>query len=212
MEPFRTYTAVAAYLDRSNVDTDLIIPKQFLKRIDRAGFGQHLFNDLRFLEDGTPDPDFVLNSPRYKGAGVLVSLDNFGCGSSREHAAWAIRDYGFRTVVAAGFADIFSGNSLKIGLLLVDLPLGEVKDLIRRIRENEGYEITVNLEKRTLAGSDGWKREFGIDAYSREKILHGYDDIDATLALEKYIRRYEEAHREPWQAVLPEWDPEGRES
>jgi 3-isopropylmalate/(R)-2-methylmalate dehydratase small subunit len=209
MEPFRTFTAVAAYLDRSNVDTDLIIPKQFLKRIDRHGYGAHLFNDLRFTEDGREDPSFVLNAPRYRGAGVLVSLDNFGCGSSREHAAWAIRDYGFRTVVAAGFADIFSGNSLKTGLLLVQVPMSEARDLIRRIRDNEGYRITVDLEGRRLSGSDGWAREFDIDPFRREKLLRGQDDIDATLALEEEIRRYEESHGEPWQAVLPERGPGG---
>ncbi|MDR1041790.1 MAG: 3-isopropylmalate dehydratase small subunit [Deltaproteobacteria bacterium] len=209
MQPFSTFTAVAAYLDRSNVDTDLIIPKQFLKRIDRHGYGVHLFNDLRFTGDGKEDPSFVLNAPRYKGAGVLVSLDNFGGGSSREAAAWAIQDYGFKAVVAAGFADIFSGNSLKIGLLLVQLPLAETRELIRRIRENEGYAITVDLEKRTLTGSDGWTREFEIDPFKREKLLEGRDDIAAALALEPEIRRYEEAHGAPWEAALPERDPNG---
>ncbi|MDR1038418.1 MAG: 3-isopropylmalate dehydratase small subunit [Deltaproteobacteria bacterium] len=212
MKPFSKFTAVAACLDRSNVDTDLIIPKQFLKSISRDGYGEHLFNDLRFAEDGSPDPSFELNLPRYAGAGVLVSLDNFGCGSSREAAVWAIQDYGFRAVVASGFADIFSGNSLKVGLLLVDLPLAETRDLVRRIRGLEGYAITVDLEGRLLTGSDGWSREFEIDPFTREKLLKGQDDIESTLALEAEIARYEAAHAEPWQAVLPEWDPEGRDS
>ncbi|MDR2611966.1 MAG: 3-isopropylmalate dehydratase small subunit [Deltaproteobacteria bacterium] len=211
MEPFRAITAVAADLDRSNVDTDLIIPKQFLKRIDRDGYGAHLFNDLRFREDGSEDPSFVLNAPRFKGAGVLVSLDNFGCGSSREHAAWAIRDYGFRAVVASGFADIFSGNSLKNGLLLVRLPLADVKDLIGRIKANEGYELSVDLEGQEIAGSDGWRRGFEMDPFRREKLLKGQDDIDATLELEDRIAAYERAHAEPWQAALPERDPGARD-
>ncbi|MDR1315137.1 MAG: 3-isopropylmalate dehydratase small subunit [Deltaproteobacteria bacterium] len=211
MEPFSTFTSVAACLERSNVDTDMIIPKQFLKRIDRHGYGDHLFYDLRYTEDGVADPSFELNAPRYNGAGVLVSLDNFGCGSSREAAAWAIQDYGIKAVVAAGFADIFSGNSLKVGLLLVELPLPETLELMRRIRGQDGYSITVDLERKLLTGSDGWRREFDIDPFKREKLLKGQDDIDATLALEDKIASYELAHSNPWQAVLPERDPEGKD-
>jgi 3-isopropylmalate/(R)-2-methylmalate dehydratase small subunit len=211
MDPFKTFTAVAACLDRSNVDTDLIIPKQFLTRIDRHGYGAHLFHDLRFTEDGGEDPSFELNQPRYAGAGVLVSLDNFGCGSSREAAAWAIQDYGFRAVVGASFADIFSGNSLKTGILLIELPLPEIRGLMARIRGREGYSVTVDLENGLLRGSDGWERTFETDPFKREKLLSGTDDIESTLALEGEIARYEASRAEPWQAVLPERDPAGRE-
>jgi 3-isopropylmalate/(R)-2-methylmalate dehydratase small subunit len=194
---------VAAYLDRPNVDTDLIIPKQFLKKIERAGFGANLFNDLRFLPDGKPDPEFILNKPRYQGAGVLVSRKNFGCGSSREHAAWALEDYGFKTVIAPSFGDIFRNNSFNIGLLLIETPDGLVTDIIQRIEGNPGYTLQVDLVNQTLEGSDGWKASFEVDPHRRATLLAGEDKIGRTLLEEDKIKAYEEAHQNPWEAVLP---------
>ncbi|MDR2405752.1 MAG: 3-isopropylmalate dehydratase small subunit [Deltaproteobacteria bacterium] len=203
MKAFETFSAVATYLDRPNVDTDLIIPKQFLKKIEKTGFGANLFNDLRFLPDGKLDPAFILNLPRYKGAGVLVSRENFGCGSSREHAAWALEDYGFRTVIATSFGDIFRNNSFKIGLLLIEQPDALVSEIMERIERNPGYTLEVDLVNQTLKGSDGWKASFDIDPHRRKRLLSGVDDIAQTLSLEDMIEAYEASHKEPWQAVLP---------
>ena len=147
MKPFRTHTGIVAPLDRANVDTDQIIPKQFLKRIERTGFGQFLFYDWRLTPDGTLDPEFILNQPRYKGASILVADRNFGCGSSREHAPWALDDYGFRAVIAPSFADIFSNNCVKNGLLTVVLPEAQVSKLMKRAKETEGYRATIDLEQ-----------------------------------------------------------------
>ena len=203
---FETFSAVATYLDRPNVDTDLIIPKQFLKKIEKTGFGANLFNDLRFLPGGEPDPDFILNQPRYKGAGVLVSRENFGCGSSREHAAWALEDYGFKTVIAPSFGDIFRNNSFKIGLLLIEQPDSLVSEIMERIERNPGYTLQVDLAGQTLEGSDGWKAAFEIEPHRRSRLLAGGDDIDQTLSLEEErIRAYEEAHSRPWEAALPRY-------
>ncbi|MDR2339977.1 MAG: 3-isopropylmalate dehydratase small subunit [Deltaproteobacteria bacterium] len=204
VKSFETFSAVAAYLDRPNVDTDLIIPKQFLKKIERSGFGANLFNDLRFLPDGSPDPGFILNQPRYQGAGVLVSRENFGCGSSREHAAWALEDYGFKTVIAPSFGDIFRNNSFKVGLLLIEQPDELVSEIIERIERNPGYTLEVDLANQTLEGSDGWKATFEIDPHRRRSLLAGIDEIAQTLALQDEINAYEESHQEPWEAVLPE--------
>jgi 3-isopropylmalate/(R)-2-methylmalate dehydratase small subunit len=201
---FETFSAIAAYLDRPNVDTDLIIPKQFLKKIARTGFGENLFNDLRFLPSGEPDPDFILNQPRYQGAGVLVSRENFGCGSSREHAAWALGGYGFKTVIAPSFGDIFRNNSFKNGLLLIELPERPVTDLMRRIEDNPGYELKVDLENLTLEGSDGWRTTFQVPAHRRAVLLKGVDDVMETLRLKDKIKAYEDSHNAPWQAALPE--------
>jgi 3-isopropylmalate/(R)-2-methylmalate dehydratase small subunit len=203
VKAFEKFSAVAAYLDRPNVDTDLIIPHQFLKKISRSGFGANLFNDLRFLPDGKPDPDFILNLPRYKGAGVLVSRENFGCGSSREHAAWALEDYGFKTVIAPSFGDIFRNNSFKIGLLLIEQPDALVSEFMERIEKNPGYTLEVDLQNQSIMGSDGWKVSFQIDPHRRQRLLSGIDDIDQTLSLEEKIEAYEASHQKPWQAVLP---------
>ncbi|MDR2459235.1 MAG: 3-isopropylmalate dehydratase small subunit [Deltaproteobacteria bacterium] len=205
MESFKRFTALAAYLDRPNVDTDLIIPKQFLKRISRDGYGQFLFNDLRFLPSGEENLEFSLNFPRFKGAGVLVSGRNFGCGSSREHAAWALMDYGFKTVIAESFGDIFSHNSSKVGLLLVERPLAEVKDLMGRIEANTGYTLTVDLEGQEILGSDGYSCHFNVDPKVKAMFLKGADDIDYTLShFLPQVALFEKEHKAPWQAVLPE--------
>jgi 3-isopropylmalate/(R)-2-methylmalate dehydratase small subunit len=203
MEAFVTCNLLAAVLDRPNVDTDLIIPKQFLIRIERSGFGRFLFHDLRFLADGQENPDCILNQPRYKGAGLLVSGENFGCGSSREHAAWALEEYGFKVVIAPSFGDIFRHNSLEVGLLLIQLPKEETSLLMKRIEDNVGYQITVALDAQTLTGSDGWTSDFTIDPFAKEWLLTGGDAIAQTLALSSKIEAYEKTHNRPWEAVLP---------
>lgn len=194
MEPFRVHTGIAAPLDRANVDTDQIIPKQFLKRIERTGFGQFLFYDWRFRADGTPDSEFVLNQPRYKGTSVLVSGKNFGCGSSREHAPWALADYGFRAIIAPYFADIFSGNSAKNGIVLVALPEEQVAELLRKAQETEGYRLTVDLEKCEVRDEAGFKASFSFDSFRRHCLLEGLDDIGLTLQHEAEIAAYEAKH------------------
>ena len=160
MLPFRVHTGVAAPLDLPNVDTDQIIPKQFLKRVERTGFGRFLFHDWRYTAEGAPDPAFVLNEPKYEGASVLVAGRNFGCGSSREHAPWALVDYGFRAVIAPSFADIFRNNCTKNGVLPVTLADGEVAELSRRARGGEGYRLTVDLERREVRDGQGFKATF----------------------------------------------------
>ena len=202
MEKFTTLTTVAAILDRSNVDTDLIIPKQFLKSIERSGFGRHVFNDLRFKADGSPDPDCVLNQPRYQGAGVLVSRENFGCGSSREHAPWALMDYGFRAVISPSFGDIFRNNSFKNGLLLIELASTETDRLIKLIEKNEGARLTIDLAAQTVTGPEGFSASFEIDPFRKELLLNGWDDISLTLKREEKITAYEKAHASPWLAAV----------
>ena len=197
MIPFRTHTGLVAPLDRANVDTDQIIPKQFLKRIERTGFGEFLFHDWRRLPGGEPDPSFVLNEPRYRGASVLVAGRNFGCGSSREHAPWALADYGFRAVVAPSFADIFANNCLKNGLLAVALPEETVDEIIRRAQATEGYELTVDLERRLVADAHGLSAGFELDDFRRQCLLEGLDDIGLTLRHEADIAAYE-ARRPRW--------------
>ena len=191
MNPFRKHTGRVALLDRANVDTDQIIPKQFLKRIERTGFGEFLFNDWRFLPDGTPDPSFSLNDPRYNGASILVTGKNFGCGSSREHAPWALADYGFHAIVAPSFADIFANNCLKNGLLAVVLTEEEILELGRRAREIEGYQATVDLEQCRITDSQGFSAGFAIDDFQRHCLLNGLDDIGLTLQYESEISAYE---------------------
>ncbi|HXD34139.1 MAG TPA: 3-isopropylmalate dehydratase small subunit [Pyrinomonadaceae bacterium] len=191
MIPFRSHTGLVAPLDRANVDTDQIIPKQFLKRIERTGFGQFLFYDWRYRLDGTVDDRFVLNRPRYQGASVLVTEKNFGCGSSREHAPWALADFGFRAIVAPSFADIFANNCLKNGLLPVVLNEAEVTDLLRRAREVDKYELTIDLESRTVADSRGFESGFQIDDFARYCLMEGLDDIGLTLQHEPDIAAYE---------------------
>ena len=197
MLPFRTHTGVAAPLDRPNVDTDQIIPKQFLKRVERTGFGEFLFYDWRYTPEGEPDPSFVLNEPRYSGASVLVAGRNFGCGSSREHAPWALLDYGFRAIVAPSYADIFMNNCMKNGVVPVVLPEAEVAELARRAREGEGYRLTVDLERREVRDEQGFSAPFEIDEFRRHCLLEGLDDIGLTLRHESEIRDYE-ARRAAW--------------
>ena len=194
MEKFVVYKGIAAVLDRANVDTDLMVPKQFLTRIERAGYGKVLFNNIRYLENGSPNPDFALNEQRYQGAGVLVSRENFGCGSSREHGPWALQDYGFRAIITPQFADIFSSNSAKIGLMLVTLSAAEVDDLIKRVHANPGYEITVDLPGQKVTGTDGFTANFDVDPFCKEMLLNGWDEISLTLNLDDKISTYEKAH------------------
>ena len=194
MQRFKTLTSLAAPLDRANVDTDQIIPKQFLKRIERTGFGQFLFYDWRFREDGTLNPDFVLNQPRYAGASVLVAGKNFGCGSSREHAPWALGDYGFRAVVAPYFADIFNNNCAKNGILPVSLPEEQIATLLERAQKEPTYRLTVDLEKCEVRDEKGFAASFAIDPFRRRCLLEGLDDIALTLQYEAQIADYEARH------------------
>jgi len=191
MHPFRTHTGLVAVLDRPNVDTDQIIPKQFLKRVERTGFGEFLFYDWRFLADGQPDFSFPLNDPRYEGASILIAGKNFGCGSSREHAPWALADYGFHAIIAASFADIFANNCMKNGLLPVALADAEVSELMRRAREIENYSLTVDLEKKTVTDSHGFAAAFEIGDFQRYCLLEGLDDIGLTLKHEAEITAFE---------------------
>ncbi len=192
MTPFRTHTGVVAPLDRANVDTDQIIPKQFLKRIERTGFGQFLFYDWRFQPDGKINPSFVLNEPRYRAASILVAEKNFGCGSSREHAPWALADYGFRVIIAPSFADIFANNCLKNGLLPVTLRDDEVTGIIERARESEDYKLTVDLERRAVTDSNGFTALFAIDDFQRHCLIEGLDEIGLTLLNEADIAKFEQ--------------------
>ena len=193
MEPFVTLTGVAAPLDRVNADTDQIIPKQFLKRIERTGFGQFLFFDWRYQGDGvTPNPDFELNAPALRGATILVTGKNFGCGSSREHAPWALLDYGFRAVIAPSFADIFYNNCFKNGILPVTLPEEQVADLMARLQAAPGAEATVDLEQQKVFGPDGFEASFTVDPFRRECLLKGLDDIGLTLQHEDDISVFEQ--------------------
>jgi 3-isopropylmalate/(R)-2-methylmalate dehydratase small subunit len=200
MLPFRVHTGVAAPLDHPNVDTDQIIPKQFLKRVERTGFGQFLFYDRRFKSDGSPDPSFVLNESRYAGASVLLAGRNFGCGSSREHAPWALLDYGFRAVVAPSFADIFKNNCTKNGVLPVTLKDEEVAELVRRAREVEGYRLTVDLERCEVRDGQGFTAAFEIDEFRRKCLLEGLDDVGLTLLHESLIQQFE-GRRPGWMGV-----------
>jgi 3-isopropylmalate/(R)-2-methylmalate dehydratase small subunit len=191
MQPFTQHTGLVAPLDRANVDTDQIIPKQFLKRIERTGFGEFLFYDWRFRGDGALEPAFVLNQPRYRGASILVAGSNFGCGSSREHAPWALLDYGFRAIVAPSFADIFATNCFKNGLLTITLPQTTVAELMRRAQEVAVYQLTVDLEARELRDEHNFRERFAIDDFRRQCLLHGLDEIALTLRHEAEIAAYE---------------------
>jgi 3-isopropylmalate/(R)-2-methylmalate dehydratase small subunit len=191
MLPFRVHTGLVAPLDRPNVDTDQIIPKQFLKRVSRTGFGEFLFYDWRYKDDGRADETFVLNSPRYKGASILVAGRNFGCGSSREHAPWALAEYGFRAVVAPSFADIFANNCTKNGLLPVALTDEETAEIVRRAEASEGYGLTVDLESRVVRDASGFSASFSLDEFRRRCLLEGLDDIGLTLRHESSISEYE---------------------
>ncbi len=191
MRPFTKHTGLVLPMDRSNVDTDQIIPKQFLKRIERTGFGPFLFFDWRYRADGAPNPDFELNFPRYAGASVLVARRNFGCGSSREHAPWALENYGFRVVIAPSFADIFYNNSFKNGLLPIRLDEAAVADIFARAAAHEGYQLTVDLEANEITDDYGLALSFSIDDFRRHCLLNGLDDIALTLRHEEKIAAYE---------------------
>jgi 3-isopropylmalate/(R)-2-methylmalate dehydratase small subunit len=196
MQPFRNHIGLVAPLDRPNVDTDQIIPKQFLKRVERTGFGEFLFYDWRFLPNGQPDLSFPLNEPRYRGASILIAGKNFGCGSSREHAPWALADYGFRAIIAPSFADIFANNCMKNGLLPVVLTEAECAELARRSGEI-GYEIDVDLEKKLVSDARGFSAEFEIADFQRYCLLEGLDDIGLTLTHDADIASYEQ-RRPAW--------------
>src|SRR5436309_1687921 len=191
MQPLRIHTGLAVPLERPNVDTDQIIPKQFLKRIERSGYGKFLFYDWRYLSDGKPNPSLILNESRYAGATVLVAGRNFGCGSSREHASWALADYGFRVIIAPSFADIFANNCMKNGLLPVVLAAAEVAELMRRTREVEGYQLTVDLETKSVTDSGDFSAAFQVGDFQRYCLLEGLDDISLTLQHETEIATYE---------------------
>jgi 3-isopropylmalate/(R)-2-methylmalate dehydratase small subunit len=195
MQAFQAHTGKVAPLDRANVDTDQIIPKQFLKRIERSGYGQFLFNDWRYLPDGKANPDFVLNQPRYAGASILLAGKNFGCGSSREHAPWALLDYGFRAVIAPSFADIFANNSIKNGLLPVVLDEATVAELLGRAAKVEIYRLTVDLVEREVHDDSGFRARFEIDDFKRKFLLEGLDDIGLTLKHESSITAHETRRR-----------------
>jgi 3-isopropylmalate/(R)-2-methylmalate dehydratase small subunit len=195
MQPFTVHTGRVAVLDRANVDTDQIIPKQFLKRVERTGFGQFLFYDWRFLPNGEPKTDFELNDPRFSGSSILIAGKNFGCGSSREHAPWALADYGFRAIIAPSFADIFANNCLKNGLLTVKLSQTEVAELMRRAGEDELCPITIDLEAKLVSDARGFSATFEIGDFQRRCLLEGLDDIALTLKHEATIAFYEQHRR-----------------
>jgi 3-isopropylmalate/(R)-2-methylmalate dehydratase small subunit len=211
MEPFRTYTGLVAPLDRANVDTDQIIPKQFLKSIRRTGFGPNLFDEWRYLDRGEPghdhgkrplNSDFVLNQPRYAGASVLLARRNFGCGSSREHAPWAIGEYGFRALVAPSFADIFFTNCFKSGLLPIALPEATVDRLFAEVLATPGYRLAIDLAAQSVTTPGGTVHRFEVDPFRKECLLNGWDDIGLTLRHAEKIRAFEAARlkRMPWLA------------
>ncbi len=196
MQPFVWHTGRVAPLQRANVDTDQVIPKQFLKRIERSGFGAFLFYDWRYRSDGSPDPEFELNQPDAAGATILLAGANFGCGSSREHAPWALADYGFRAVIAPSFADIFYANCCQNGLLPVALTDGEVNELFRRRATSSGYELTIDLEKQSVRDELGFRAGFHIDDYRRQMLLQGLDEIGRTLLQEPLIAVFERRRAE----------------
>ncbi|SEA54264.1 3-isopropylmalate dehydratase, small subunit [Desulfuromusa kysingii] len=209
MEKFTQLTGLVAPLDRSNIDTDAIIPKQFLKSIKRTGFGPYLFDEWRYLDHGEPDmdcsdrplnPDFILNHPRYQGAQILLARDNFGCGSSREHAPWALLDYGFRVIIAPSFADIFYNNCFKNGILPIVLDTDNIDELFTAVMDQPGYKIEVNLETTSLTSPNGKMYSFEVDPFRRHCLLNGLDDIGLTLEKVDKITAYEDSHRlaNPW--------------
>ncbi len=214
MNKFIVEKGVVLPLDRANVDTDFIIPKQFLKSIKRTGFGVNLFDEHRYLDKGLPDtdnshrpinPDFVLNQPRYKNAKVLLAKDNFGCGSSREHAPWALDDYGFRAILAPSYADIFFNNCFKNGLLPIVLDKATISALFTEVEANEGYQLEVDLEQQTIIKPDGSTIEFSVDAFRKNCLLNGLDDIGLTLEESETIRNFEKSWRStaPWYFMTP---------
>ena len=209
MQAFTTHKGIVAPLDRENVDTDLIIPKQFLKSIKRSGFGPNLFDELRYLDHGEPgmdnskrplNPDFVLNQPRYKGASVLLARKNFGCGSSREHAPWALEQYGFRAIIAPSYADIFFNNSFKNGLLPIILSELEVARLFDEVKAFPGYKLRIDLERQVVIAADGREMTFDIEPFRKYCLINGFDDIGLTLRQSDKIRAFEAERlaRHPW--------------
>jgi 3-isopropylmalate/(R)-2-methylmalate dehydratase small subunit len=202
MQPFRKHTGKVAPLYRANIDTDQIIPKQFLKRIERTGFGEFLFNDWRRAANGDADPAFPLNQPKYAGASILVAGKNFGCGSSREHAVWALADYGFRAVIASTFADIFANNCVKNGVLTVALTEEESALIAQRTTEIPGYELTVDLENCSVRDKQGFSAKFSLDEFTRQCLLEGLDDIGLTMKHQADIAKFESEHPVPaaWKA------------
>ncbi len=209
MNKFKLHQGIAAPLDRANVDTDMIIPKQFLKSIKRSGFGKNLFDELRYLDEGQPDqdcsgrplnPEFILNQPRYQGCSVLLARENFGCGSSREHAPWALDDFGIRSVIAPSFAEIFYNNCFKNGLLPIVLSEAQVDQLFREVAATEGYQLTIDLEQQQVLTPSGAAMAFEIDGFRKHCLLNGLDDIGLTLQHANEIKAYEEQRRQsaPW--------------
>lgn len=200
MDKFETLTGIAAPLPLINVDTDMIIPKQFLKTIKRSGLGVNLFDEMRYLDDGSENPDFVLNKPAYRDAQIIVAGDNFGCGSSREHAPWALLDFGIRAVIAPSYADIFYNNCFKNGILPIVLPQDQVDALMRDAQNGANARITVDLEAQTVTGADGTPYAFEVDAFKKHCLLNGLDDIGLTLEKGAAIDGFEEgmAQARPW--------------
>ncbi|WP_459614521.1 3-isopropylmalate dehydratase small subunit [Bordetella sp. 2513F-2] len=214
MQAFTTHEGLVAPLDRENVDTDLIIPKQFLKSIKRSGFGPNLFDELRYLDHGEPgmdnskrplNPDFVLNQPRYQGASILLARKNFGCGSSREHAPWALTQYGFRAIIAPSYADIFFNNSFKNGLLPIVLSELEVSRLFDEVKAFPGYKLNIDLDRQVVIGADGREMPFDIEPFRKYCLLNGLDDIGLTLRQSDKIRAFEAERlaRHPWLESRP---------
>lgn len=209
MRKFTVHQGIVAPLDRANVDTDMIIPKQFLKSIKRSGFGPNLFDELRYLDEGQPDqdcsqrplnPDFVLNKPRYQGCSILLARKNFGCGSSREHAPWALEDFGIRAIIAPSYADIFFNNSFKNGLLPIILEESLIDELFDEVTANQGYQLEIDLENQRVIKPNGEALSFDIDAFRKHCLLNGLDDIGLTLEQGDAIASYEKKRREsaPW--------------
>lgn len=209
MEKFESFEGIVVPLDRANVDTDAIIPKQFLKSIKRSGFGQYLFDEWRFKDHGEPgmvvsqrevNPDFILNKPRYQGAEILLARDNFGCGSSREHAPWALQDYGFRVIIAPSFADIFFNNCFKIGLLPVVLDSAVLDQLFKAVTLTEGYQLSIDLAAQKVMAPDGAAFEFDVDSFRKHCLLNGLDEIGLTLQHAEKIKQFEQKRRQeqPW--------------
>lgn len=196
MKPINIVESVITPLDRKNVDTDQIISKEFLKRIERTGFGQYLFYHWRFDENGNKREDFVMNDPRFDGSRILVAHDNFGCGSSREHAPWSIQDYGFDVVIAPSFADIFHNNCFKNGILPIELPVEQVEELLEKGLAEGTYSVKVDLENEMITGEDGVVYSFDIDSYNKKMLLNGWDEISITFQYEDYIKAYEEKNQQ----------------
>jgi 3-isopropylmalate/(R)-2-methylmalate dehydratase small subunit len=198
LDKFTKLTSIVAPLDRANVDTDQIIPKQFLKRIERTGFGEFAFFDWRYLEDGVPNPDFILNEDRYRGANILVGGRNFGSGSSREHAPWALLEMGYSAIIAPSFADIFRNNCMQNGLLPVILDESDVDTIMARALRGSGYKVTVDLDSQTVTDDQGFSASFGVDPFRKNSLLQGLDDVDITLDLVESIDSFEEKRAARW--------------